>query len=133
MLLIVVHALHHVQLRETTETQPKQLPPVLTPELVSELRVLLAQTCVTEKHPETPQLTEATTGTVQEAMPTISSFPSITQEEKEKAITAFTQGIPKRKICSHLHWEGCKYTTTVKPALDVYSAETGREGGREEH
>jgi hypothetical protein len=116
VLLIVAHALRHVH---PQEPHPRQPIPALTPEQVHQLRVLLSQTSVTEMQPETPQITETTTGTEQEAMP-VSSFPSITQEEKEKVITAFTQGIPKRKICSHLHWGGSKYTTIVKPVLDAY-------------
>ncbi len=59
VLLIVAHALRHVQL-ETEQTAPivasaSQLAPlVLTPELVDALRAALAQVTVSEE-PETPQ------------------------------------------------------------------------------
>lgn len=125
VLLIVAHALRHVQTQEAKESQPAQPLPVLTPELVNQLRALLTQTSVTDvtrEQPETPQITETATGTEQqeEETETVALLATVTEEEKNLVIEAFTQGIAKRKICSHLHWGSSKYTTIVKPVLDAY-------------
>jgi hypothetical protein len=63
VLLIVAHAMRHVSATKTEEQmtiQPAEQPAslVLTPELLSELRLLLTQTTVSEEQAETPQLTE---------------------------------------------------------------------------
>ena len=121
VLLIVAHALRHVHPQEAPQQQPGQPLPMITPELVNQLRVLLSQTSVTEEQPETPQLPAAPTGTEEpesQSVPLL--LPSVSQEEQEKVIAAYEQSIPKRKICSHLHWGSSKYTTIVKPVLDAY-------------
>src|SRR5713226_717920 len=60
VLLIVAHAMRHVSSHKRAEElpalAPQSTPIILTPELVETLRVLLAQTTVSEKQPETPQL-----------------------------------------------------------------------------
>ena len=62
VLLIVAHALRHVssqnRAKEGQAPLPQPAPIVLSPELIDTLRVLLAQTTVSEEHQETPQITE---------------------------------------------------------------------------
>jgi hypothetical protein len=132
VLLIVAHALRHVSATKTeehTSIQPAAQPAsiVLTPELLQELRVLLTQTTVSEEHQETPQLTETATATQPDRQepeeattPSESVFLSVSQEERNKVIAAYTQGIPRREICSYLRWGSAKYSTIVKPVLDSY-------------
>src|SRR6266487_3696372 len=83
---------------------------VLTPELLNELRVLLTQTIVSEEQ-QTPQITETATATVIEtpepvesATPAQTMLLSISDEERNKVIEAYKQGIPRRDMCSHLRW-----------------------------
>src|SRR5215831_1057078 len=68
VLLIVAHAMRHVSATKTEEqtpTQPAEQPAsiVLTPELLSELRLLLTQTTVFEEHRGTPQIAETSSVT----------------------------------------------------------------------
>jgi len=63
VLLIVAHALCHVQPNEMGQEQLGQPVPVITPELVKQLRVLLTQTTVTEEQGAIQQIPETATGT----------------------------------------------------------------------
>jgi len=131
VLLIVAHALRHVSSQKTTEDGQVPTPPVapivLSPELIETLRVLLAQTTVSEEQPEKLQITETATGTdsareeIEEQLtPPTALFPDVPDEERNKVIEAFKQGIPRREICSYLRWGNAKYSTIVKPVLDSY-------------
>jgi len=131
VLLIVAHAMRHVGIQKLTEDKqapvPQPAPIVLTPELLHELRVLLAQTTVSEEQPETPQITETATGTEnfgqgteEPSIPDVTLFPNVPDEERNKVIEAYKQGIPRREICSYLRWGKAKYSTIVKPVLDAY-------------
>ena len=131
VLLIVAHALRHVSSQKQTENihapALQSAPIVLTPELLQELRVLLTQTTVSEEQPETPQITETATATQTEipepeetTTPADSVFLSVSEEERNKVIEAYKQGIPRREICSSLRWGSAKYSTIVKPVLDSY-------------
>src|SRR5215467_13401116 len=128
VLLIVAHAIRHVQLGQTREKETASPQPlVLTPELLQELRLLLTQTTVSEEHQETPQLIEAATGTPpngqepqEHQTPDESMLPTVSEEERNKVIAAYMQGIPRREICSYLRWGSSKYSTIVKPVLDSY-------------
>ena len=129
VLLIVAHALRHVSSQKTIENvqapAPQPAAIVLTPELIETLRVLLAQTTVTEEQPETPQIAETATATEtpepEEAItPAESVFLNVSEEERNKVIEAYKQGIPRREICSSLRWGSAKYSTIVKPVLDAY-------------
>jgi len=115
VLLIVAHALRHVSsqncAKEGQAPLPQPAPIVLSPELVDTLRVLLAQMTVSEEHQETLQITETTTAsepdeTISEEQPTPAEnvLLTVSEEERNKVIAAFTQGIPRREICSHLRW-----------------------------
>ncbi len=136
VLLIVAHALRHVssqnRAKEGQAPLPQPAPVVLSPELVDTLRVLLAQTTVSEEHQETPQITETATATepdetILEEQPTPAEnmLLTVSEEERNKVIAAFTQGIPRREICSHLRWGSAKYSTIVKPVLDEYEQHLG--------
>ncbi|EFH86994.1 hypothetical protein [Ktedonobacter racemifer] len=113
---------------ETHDQQPQKSKPtlVITPELLNELRAILYQTTVSEEQtgiPGTPQLTEVATATDQQQNQLVSLLPAvppISEEERNKVIDAYLQGIPRREICSHLRWGNAKYTTIVKPVLDAY-------------
>jgi len=131
VLLIVAHAMRHVSgQKSSTDVHAPALqsaPLVLTPELLSELRVLLTQTTVSEEHQETPQITETATATQTETpepeeatTPSDSVLLSVSDEERNKVIAAYKQGIPRREICSYLRWGSAKYKTIVKPVLDRY-------------
>lgn len=120
VLLIVAHALRHVQPQQAKESQQGKPIPTITPELVQELRVLLTQTSVTEEQTETPQITETATGTKAQNAEAGTPLPSVTEEEKQQVIDAYLKEISKRNICSYLHWGGSKYSSIVKPVLDAY-------------
>jgi hypothetical protein len=119
VLLIVAHALRHVQTEQQPEEQKAQPLPRVTPELLHELKMLLASTSVIEERQVTPQIPEATTATEEQETPFVALFPAVTEEERNKVIDAYRQGIQRREICSYLHWGSAKYTTIVKPVLDT--------------
>jgi hypothetical protein len=131
VLLIVAHALRHVSSQKPIEAvqtpAPQATPIVLSPELVQTLRVLLAQTTVSEEQSENLQITETATGTdsareeIEEQLthPT-PLFPDVPEEDRNKVIEAYKSGIPRREICSYLRWGNAKYSTIVKPVLDAY-------------
>ncbi len=136
VLLIVAHAMRHVSSQKpATDVHAPVLQPaplVLTPELISELRVLLAQTTVSEEQPEPRQITETATGTdtdgqgrAEQPTPDTILFPDVPEEDRNKVIAAFKQGIPRREICSYLKWGNAKYSTIVKPVLDAYEQQAG--------
>ncbi len=136
VLLIVAHAMRHVSSQKPATDGhapvPQPAPLVLTPELLSELRALLTQTTVSEEQPETFQITETATGTdtdgqgrEEQTTPDTIVFPDVPDEERNKVIAAFKQGIPRREICSYLRWGNAKYSTIVKPVLDSYEQQAG--------
>ncbi len=136
VLLIVAHAMRHVQVshRAGKERAPQQTL-IITPELLHELRVLLTQTTVSEEQPETPQIAETSSVTdadeqvtEEHTIPDGSLLLSVSDEERNKVITAHKQGIPRREICSYLRWGSAKYTTIVKPVLDSYVEQEQRPG-----
>ncbi len=129
VLLIVAHAMRHVSAQKLSAAEAGSIPQpfVLTPELINELRVLLSQTTVSEEQPETAQIAETATAThpetpePEEGTTTAESvFLSVSEEERNKVIEAYKQGIPRREICSFLRWGSAKYSTIVKPVLDSY-------------
>jgi hypothetical protein len=139
VLLIVAHAMRHVSSYTPAEPiqapAPQSTPLVITPELLSELRLLLTQTTVSEEQPETPQITATATATQPDRQepeeattPTESVFLTVSEEERNKVIAAYTQGIPRREICSYLRWGSAKYSTIVKPVLDSYDHQEAPRG-----
>lgn len=133
VLLIVAHALRHVQTGQPQENQKTQSTQTITPELLNELRALLTSTSVSEEHSETPQIAETATATDEQASPPVTLFPTVTDEERNKVIEAYTSGIPRREICSYLRWGSAKYTTIVKPVLDAYEQQEQPAGNGQEH
>lgn len=136
VLLIVAHALRHVSsYSSAAPIQPPAPQPaslVLTPELLQELRVLLTQTTVSEEQQAPPQLTETATATQPDGQepeehqtPGESLFLAVSDEERNKVIAAYTQGIPRGEICSYLRWGSSKYSIIVKPVLGRYEHQTG--------
>src|SRR5206468_4054921 len=67
VLLIVAHAMRHVSSQKRAADRqapvPQPAPIVISPELVETLRVLLAQTTVSEEQPDKLQITETVSGT----------------------------------------------------------------------
>src|SRR5258708_7453887 len=135
VLLIVAHAMRHIQIakKETPNATPALT--VLTPELLTQLRILLAQTTVSQEQPETPQITETATGTQsiaaeeeEQPAPPEPLFLAVSDQERNKVIAAHLQGIPRREICSYLKWGNAKYTTIVKPVLDSYEQQEHHAG-----
>jgi hypothetical protein len=127
VLLIVAHAMRHVEMKKVAAGK-NPLPTLqLTPEFVNELRLLLSQTIVSEEHIETPKLLETATGTTNQETTQETIFarlsdllPDVSIEDKEAVVGAYTAGIQRRNICGHLHWGSSKYSTVVKPVLDAY-------------
>ena len=54
-------------------------------------------------------------------------FPPVSEEERNKVIEAYLQGVPRREICAYLRWGGTKYAAIVKPVLDAYEEQEKRE------
>ena len=135
VLLIVAHAMRHIQIekRDTPHIEPALT--AVTPELLTQLQVLLTQTTISQELPETPQITETATGTqtidAEEAAqpaPPETLFLTVSDQERNKVIAAYRQGIPRREICSHLKWGSSKYSTIVKPVLDAYEQQEQQTG-----
>jgi hypothetical protein len=133
VLLIVAHALRHVQTNERQTEQKVPPLPAITPELLNELRILLASTSVSEERQEPPQIPEEATAKQESETPPVALFPAVTDEERSKVIEAYKQGIQRRDICSYLHWGNAKYTTIVKPVLDAYEQQEQQTGNTEKH
>jgi hypothetical protein len=134
VLLIVAHAMRHVHAQKLSAAVAGSTPQplVLTPELLQELRMLLSQTTVSEEQPEKLQITETASGTTdygqtpeEQTTPDTILFPDVPDEDRNKVIEAFKQGIPRREICSYLRWGNAKYSTIVKPVLDCYESQAG--------
>jgi hypothetical protein len=134
VLLIVAHAMRHVHAQKLSAAVAGSTPQplVLTPELLQELRMLLSQTTVSEEQPEKLQITETASGTTdygqtpeEQTTPDTILFPDVPDEDRNKVIEAFKQGIPRREICSYLKWGNAKYSTIVKPVLDRYEHQAG--------
>ena len=141
VLLIVAHAMRHVHAQKFSAAEPGSTPQpiVLTPELLQELRLLLTQTTVSEEQPETPQLTERASVTLPQeheneepTTPGDKLLPGVSEEERNKVINAFKQGIPRREICSHLRWGSSKYSSIVKPVLDSYEEQSATQQEQEQ-
>lgn len=109
-----------LHLHATQEVQATSQIPVITPELLNELRALLHQTTVSEEQAETPQIAETATATDERETLLESLLPSVSEEARNKVIAAYQQGIPRREICASLRWGAAKYATIVKPVLDAY-------------
>lgn len=119
--------------QESAETTAPTL--AITPELLDKLQVLLRQTTVSEEQAETPetlQLPEEAAAKEQPQTPPVALFPPVSEEERNKVIEAYLQGIPRREICSYLRWGSAKYSTIVKPVLDAYEQQEQQPGNVEE-
>ncbi len=129
VLLIVAHALRHVQPEQSQQQQQAGSPRlVITPELLSELRALLTAPTVSEEHPATPQIPETTTAADEQTPPPVALLSTVSEEERATVIEAYQQGIPRRNMCAHLHWGSAKYTMIVKPVLDAYEQQEQQTG-----
>jgi cytochrome c oxidase subunit IV len=133
VLLIVAHAMRHVSsqkvIQDVGAPASQSAPIAISPELVETLRVVLAQTTVAEEQPEQLQITGTATATGTDTareeraeQPTHDTalFPDVPEEDRNRVIEAYKQGIPRRGICSYLRWGNAKYSTIVKPVLDAY-------------
>ncbi len=137
VLLIVAHAMRHVQIEKNVPSQVQTPLAVLTPEIINELRTLLTQITVSEEQRETPQIAETASvsqpideTTEDQITPPEPLFLTVSEEERNKVINAFKQGIPRREICSHLKWGSGKYSTIVKPVLDAYEQQEQQTGNK---
>lgn len=117
-----------IRLHATQEVTAIQPVPVITPELLNELRALLHQTTVSEKRAETPQIAETATATDEQETLLESSLLPVSEEARNKVIEAYRQGIPRRDICASLRWGAAKYATIVKPVLDAYEQQESQSG-----
>jgi len=137
VLLIVAHAMRHVQIEKNVPSQVQTPLAVLTPEIINELRTLLTQITVSEEQRETPRIAETASvsqpideTTEDQITPPEPLFLTVSEEERNKVINAFKQGIPRREICSHLKWGSGKYSTIVKPVLDAYEQQEQQTGNK---
>jgi hypothetical protein len=131
VLLIVAHAMRHVSsqkvIQDVGAPASQSAPIAISPELVETLRVVLAQTTVAEEQPEQLQITGTATGTdtareerAEQPTHDTALFSDVPEEDRNRVIEAYKQGIPRRGICAYLRWGNAKYSTTVKPVLDAY-------------
>ncbi len=128
VLLIVAHAMRHVQITEHKAPEQPQLEPAkveITPELIEILRQMLSQqqTTVTEEQPETPQIEAPkeepkSLESIVQQLDTL--LPTVSIDEISAVVMAYRSGIERREMIRHLRWGGSKYTTIVKPVLDAY-------------
>jgi len=104
VLLIVAHALRHVQLEPeqpvpTTVPGPQPSPLVPMPELVDALRAALAQVSVSEE-PETPQALPSPLG--EQQINTAQEAPAMCDHEQEannyERVKAYLAGHPEAKV-----------------------------------
>src|SRR5712692_3879862 len=134
VLLIVAHAMRHVQIAAPQAATPavQAAPPSpfeISPELVQMLRSLIAEVTVTEEQDAPLQLPVTTSVTAPEEaqaedLPLVALanvLPDVTQEDIAAVLRAYKSGVQRRNICGHLHWGTGKYTTIVKPVLDAYA------------
>ena len=135
VLLIVAHAMRHIPMAKKDTPNATPSLTVLTPEQLTQLRLLLTQTTVSQEQPETPQITETASGTkrfaeeeAEQPAPPEPVFLSVSEEERNKVIAAYHQGIPRREMCSYLKWGSSKYSTIVKPVLDAYEQQEHHTG-----
>jgi hypothetical protein len=135
VLLIVAHAMRHVHFAKNDTPHATPALTALTPEILTQLQILLTQTTVSQEHSETPQITETATGTqsiadeeAAQPAPPEPLFLAVSDQERNKVIAAYKQGIPRREICSYLKWGNAKYTTIVKPVLDSYDQQEHHTG-----
>ena len=135
VLLIVAHAMRHIPIAKNDTPHAQPALTALTPELLTQLQVLLAQTTVSQEQIKTPQITETATGTqgiakaeAEQPAPPKPLFLPVSDQERNKVIAAYKQGIPRREICSYLKWGSAKYTTIVKPVLDSYEQQERQAG-----
>ncbi len=131
VLLIVAHALRHVQVGKPKAgevAQPQAEQPLkleITPELIAALREMLTQpqTTIIEEQPETKQIeapkeeTQLLESVLQELDRLL---PDVSIEDISAVVTAYCSGVQRREMIGHLRWGGSKYTTIVKPVLDAY-------------
>jgi hypothetical protein len=131
VLLIVAHALRHVQVGKPKVgevAQPQAEQPLkldITPELIVALRELLTQpqTDVYEEQPETKQIEapkEETTSLERIVQQLDTLLPDVSREDISAVVTAYCSGVQRREMTGYLRWGGSKYTTIVKPVLDAY-------------
>jgi len=135
VLLIVAHAMRHVQVTKPEVPVPAAQPApqiTVTPELVSMLRSLIAEVTVSEEQQAPLQLTATTSVTApvtasedEQAgdipiMQLAALLPHVTKEDITAVIEAYRSGIARRNICGYLKWGTSKYTSIVKPVLDAY-------------
>jgi hypothetical protein len=140
VLLIVAHALRHVQVakpKEQAPTQTQEQHPIkleITPELLAVLRETLTQApqTVIEEALETPQIAApkeetlvitATEEVKEEAYlldRLAALLPDVSLDDITLVVTTYRSGIGRRDMIRHLRWGGSKYTTIVKPVLDAY-------------
>ncbi len=140
VLLIVAHAIRHVQLTAPKAEAPAHLEQPapayeITPELVTMLRSLIAEVTVREVQEEPLQLatttsvtaTEDSVGEDAQLIQLAALLPRVTQEDITAVIEAYRSGIARRNICGHLKWGTSKYTSIVKPVLDAYEGRVPNE------
>ncbi len=132
VLLIVAHAMRHVELKKVPPAATSAQPVQVTPELLSELRLQLIQTTVSEtKALETPKLPATVTATQdsegkEETVRIV--LPGVADADVANVLQAYKRGVRRREMCAYLHWGSSKYTTIVKPVLDFYEQQA--KGGK---
>jgi hypothetical protein len=118
-------ATHQVTVTSVEEPLTQLPAPAETPMETSETREQASETNVAERETEQP---------VQPLRALLPSVSGIAADDVAKVIGAHLQGITRRDICAHLKWGSSKYSSIVKPVLDVWeqtrnveTAETERE------
>ena len=124
VLLIVAHAMRHIQLGKSQETAEESTAPKATPELIETLRQLLSEVSVMQQQEPAPlQLPEpqAETNPLERMLQELDRLlPNVSRQEIAAVVSAYRTGTARRDMCRTLHWGAGKYTTIVKPVLDAY-------------
>jgi len=131
VLLIVTHALRHVQVGtpkagEGAQPQAEQLLKLeIAPELIAALRELLVQPRMTvlEETSETKQIEapQEETRPLECILQELDRLlPGVSRKDISAVVRAYRRGVQRREMIGHLRWGGSKYTTIVKPVLDAY-------------
>lgn len=131
VLLIVAHAMRHVQIAKQPQDEPQPAPaaqdqqPIrleITPDLIEALREALGVRVV-EEAPQQQQIPERTgeTNPLESLLQELDTLlPDVSRDDISAVVTAFRANVPRREMCTCLKWGGAKYTTIVKPVLDAY-------------
>ncbi len=118
-------SISHETAASKTQEQPAKLE--ISPDLIAALREMLrpVQTTITEEAPETRQLLERVplqdAQLLESEVQVLSNLlPHVSVADITAVVTVYRDGTQRRDVCKQLRWGASKYSTIVKPILDLY-------------